>query len=104
MEGLGRLVRGESHSSARHLFARDAGRTQAERGDLDVWENREKWRAEQPTIPPEKAVFIDAYSRSLIGTRLIENSSSGRWKTTTFLSAMRAEGFIAPLGMCFMTS
>ena len=37
------------------------------------------------------------YGRSLIGTRLNEKVPSGRWETTTFLGAMRAEGFIAPL-------
>jgi transposase len=37
------------------------------------------------------------YGRSLIGTRLIERVPSGRWKTTTFLGALRANGFIAPL-------
>ena len=73
----------------------------------DVVEKREKWRVEQQSIPPEKAVFIDetwaktcmtrTYGRSLIGTRLIEKVPSGRWETTTFLGAMRAEGFIAPL-------
>lgn len=73
----------------------------------DVAAERERWRAEQSQIPPEKAVFIDetwaktcmtrTYGRSLIGTRLIEKVPSGRWQTTTFLGALRADGFIAPL-------
>lgn len=37
------------------------------------------------------------HGRSPIGTRLIERVPSGRWKTTTFLGALRADGFIAPL-------
>jgi hypothetical protein len=72
-----------------------------------VAEKREQWRATQEQIPPEKVVFIDetwaktcmtrTYGRSPIGTRLIEKVPSGRWQTTTFLGAMRAGGFIAPL-------
>ncbi|MBL8829973.1 MAG: transposase [Planctomycetaceae bacterium] len=73
----------------------------------DVAAEREKWRREQSNIPPQKAVFIDetwaktcmtrTYGRSPIGTRLIEKVPSGRWETTTFLGALRADGFIAPL-------
>jgi len=73
----------------------------------DVAERREQWRAAQQHIPPDKAVFIDetwaktnltrTYGRSPLGTRLIERVPSGRWETTTFLGALRVEGFIAPL-------
>jgi transposase len=37
------------------------------------------------------------YGRSLLGTRLVEKAPCGRWQTTTFLGALRATGFIAPL-------
>ena len=37
------------------------------------------------------------YGRSQLGSRLIEKTPSGRWQTTTFLGALRAEGFVAPL-------
>lgn len=37
------------------------------------------------------------YGRSAIGTRLVEKTPFGRWQTTTFLGALRAEGFVAPL-------
>lgn len=37
------------------------------------------------------------YGRSPSGTRVIEKVPYGRWQTTTFLGAMRADGFIAPL-------
>jgi len=73
----------------------------------DVAERRAQWRAMQAYIPPEKAVFIDetwaktcmtrTYGRSPIGTRLIEKVPSGRWQTTTFLGALRIDGFVAPL-------
>ena len=65
------------------------------------------WRASQEHIDPDKVVFIDetwaktnmtrTYGRSLLGTRLIEKVPGGRWETTTFLGALRATGFIAPL-------
>ncbi len=41
-----------------------------------------------PTMPQQ---------RSALGTRLVEKTPCGRWETTTFLGALRAEGFIAPL-------
>jgi len=37
------------------------------------------------------------FGRSLLGTRLKEKTPCSRWETTTFLGALRAEGFIAPL-------
>lgn len=37
------------------------------------------------------------YGRSQRGTRLVEKSPCSRWKTTTFLGALRATGFVAPL-------
>jgi transposase len=35
--------------------------------------------------------------RSLIGTRLVEHVPHGHWQTTTFLAAIRASGWVAPL-------
>lgn len=35
--------------------------------------------------------------RSLIGTRLVEHVPHGHWKTTTFVGAIRARGWVAPL-------
>ncbi len=73
----------------------------------DVVEQREAWRASQELIDPAKVVFIDetwaktnmtrTYGRSEVGMRLVEKTPCGRWQTTTFLGALRAEGFIAPL-------
>ena len=37
------------------------------------------------------------YGRSAVGTRGVEKTPCGRWEITTFLGALRAEGFIAPL-------
>ena len=68
---------------------------------------RTLWRASQDQIDPHKVVFIDEtwaktnmtrrYGRSPLGTRLVEKTPCGHWQTTTFLGALRAEGFIAPL-------
>lgn len=73
----------------------------------DVVEQRAAWRDSQELIDPARVVFIDetwaktnmtrTYGRSELGTRLVEQTPCGRWQTTTFLGALRAEGFIAPL-------
>ena len=68
---------------------------------------REAWHASQPAIDPNRVVFIDEtwaktnmtrrYGRSTLGTRLVEKAPCGRWQITTFLGALRATGFVAPL-------
>ena len=73
----------------------------------DVVLKRVQWRDSQAQIDPAKVVFIDEtwaktnmtrrYGRSPLGTRLVEKTPCGRWQTTTFLGALRAEGFVAPL-------
>jgi transposase len=61
----------------------------------------------QEQIDPTNVVFIDEtwaktnmtrrYGRSPLGTRLLEKTPCGRWQTTTFLGALRVQGFVAPL-------
>ena len=73
----------------------------------DVVQQRVQWHASQPAIDPNRVVFIDEtwaktnmtrrHGRSLRGTRLLEKTPCGRWQTTTFLGALRATGFVAPL-------
>ena len=74
----------------------------------DVVEQHATWRsfAGAESIPPEsfssmkrgpKPTWPVRYGRSDLGTRLVEKTPCGRWQTTTFLGALRAEGFIAPL-------
>jgi len=73
----------------------------------DVVEKRSQWRSTQQQIDPSRFIFIDetwaktnmtrTYGRSAVGTRLIQKTPNGRWQTTTFLGALRATGFIAPL-------
>jgi len=73
----------------------------------DVAFARQRWAAQQLSIDPDRAVFIDEtwaktnmtrrYGRSPRGSRLRAKAPYTRWETTTFLGAMRATGFIAPL-------
>ena len=68
---------------------------------------RGEWQSAQPQIDPGRVVFIDEtwaktnmtrrYGRSPLGTRLVEKAPCSRWQTTTFLGALRATGFVAPL-------
>jgi transposase len=94
------VQRPRAHAKKKTLIASEQDRP-------DVVEKRQQWRASQAHLPPDKVVFIDetwaktnmtrTYGRSPRGTRLIHKVPAGRWQTTTFLGAMRAEGFIAPL-------
>lgn len=78
----------------------------AEQDRPDVVEQRKAWRASQALIDPACVVFIDetwaktnmtrTSGRSELGTRLVDKTPCGRWQTTTFLGALRAEGFVAP--------
>ena len=74
----------------------------------DVVEQRTAWRASQIANRSRQSRFHrrnlgqnqhDPHLRpfSTRGTRLAEKTPCGRWQTTTFLGALRAEGFIAPL-------
>ena len=79
----------------------------AEQDRPDVAQQRQQWQSTQPQIDPGRVVFIDEtwaktnmtrrYGRSPLGTRLIEKAPCSRWQTTTFLGALRATGFVAPL-------
>ena len=79
----------------------------AEQDRPDVAAQRQQWRAEQPTLDPERLVFVDEtwastnmtrrYGRAPIGERLIGTVPYGHWQTTTFVAALRASGLTAPL-------
>ena len=79
----------------------------AEQEREDVARKRSAWKQHQKEIDPEHVVFIDetwaktnmtrTYGRSPKGTRVTERVPSGRWETTTFVGALRADGFVAPL-------
>jgi transposase len=74
----------------------------------DVAAQRERWRREvMPGLGPARLVFLDetaaktnmarTHGYAPKGRRLEGPAPYRRWQTTTFLGAMRAGGFIAPL-------
>lgn len=79
----------------------------AEQDRPDVAAKRRQWRAAQPSLDPERLVFIDEtwastnmarrYGRAPVGERLVCPVPHGHWKTTTFLAALRAGGLTCPL-------
>jgi len=72
-----------------------------------VAEARQAWRAEQPSLDPPRLVFIDetwaktnmtrARGRCARGVRLLGKVPFGRWRTTTFVAALRCDGLFAPM-------
>lgn len=70
-------------------------------------ERRAWWQVQQAGLDPERLVFIDETwaktnmtrprGRSRCGTRLVDKSPHGHWKTTTFVAALRTSGLTAPL-------
>lgn len=68
---------------------------------------RARWAAFLGTLDHERLVFLDetwakdnmtrTHGRCARGVRLYEGVPCRRWTTTTFLGAMRATGFVAPL-------
>jgi transposase len=78
----------------------------AEQDRPDVAKARAGWRDNQPSLNPAKLVFLDEtstktnmvrlYGRSERGTRLIDKTPHGHWKTSTFLAGLRHDGLVAP--------
>ena len=60
-----------------------------------------------PTLDPDRVVFIDetwaktnmtrTHGYAPKGERLVEPVPHGHWHTTTFVGALRSDGFIAPM-------
>ncbi len=79
----------------------------AEQDRPDVAAARAWWRVQQAGLDPNKLVFIDETwastsmirprGRALFGTRLIDKTPHGHWKTTTLIAGLRADGLTAPL-------
>lgn len=67
---------------------------------------RERWKAAQGALDPEKLVFVDetgantkmvrTRGRAPKGRRLIGREPWGHWKTTTFTAGLRSCGLVAP--------
>jgi transposase len=78
----------------------------AEQSRPDVAQARQDWRDMQPTLNPQKIVFIDetatktnmarTHGYAPRGKRLIAAVPHGHRKTSTFISALRHDGMTAP--------
>ena len=72
----------------------------------DVARRRERWKARQATIDPRRLVFIDetwaktnmtrTHGRCARGERLVAKAPFGKWRTLTFLAALRCDRLTAP--------
>jgi transposase len=72
----------------------------------DVAAARQRWRELQGTLDPSRLVFIDetwaktnmtrTHGRCRRGLRLKAQVPYGRWRTSTFLAALRQDGIEAP--------
>ncbi|MDE8342793.1 MAG: IS630 family transposase [Acidocella sp.] len=73
----------------------------------DIAEARREWSVRQPTLDPERLVFLDetwattnmtrTRGRAPRGKRLVGTVPHGHWYTTTSLAGLRTSGFVAPL-------
>ncbi len=79
----------------------------AEQQRPDVAAAREAWRERQPSLDPDRLVFIDETwattnmtrrcGRAPRGQRLVASVPHGHWKTSTFVAGLRSTGLTAPL-------
>jgi transposase len=71
-----------------------------------VARRRAQWKKYQGRLDPTRLVFIDetwaktnmarSHGRSRRGTRLVAHAPHGRWRTLTFLAALRCDRIDAP--------
>ncbi|HUZ74134.1 MAG TPA: IS630 family transposase [Stellaceae bacterium] len=72
----------------------------------DVARRRVRWKTHQGKLDPRRLVFIDetwaktnmtrTHGRSVRGRRLVAKAPHGRWRTLTFLAALRHDRIVAP--------
>lgn len=72
----------------------------------DVTRRRAQWKKYQGRLDPSRLVFIDetwaktnmtrSHGRAPIGQRLVAKVPHGRWRTLTFLAALRSDRIDAP--------
>jgi transposase len=94
-----RLVHAADLSFKKTLFA-------AEQDRPDVARRRERWRAYQHRLDPTRLVFIDeTWAKTNMtrlrgwapcGKKLLAKVPQGRWRTLTFLAALRCDRIDAP--------
>jgi transposase len=80
-----------------------------ERDRPDVAAARAEWTARQAGLDPARLVFIDEtwvttnmarrYGWGPTAERVAGAVPHGHWKTTTFVAALRADGFVAPMAI-----
>src|ERR671918_699357 len=78
----------------------------SEQDRADVIRRRRRWKIHQGKLDPARLVFIDetwaktnmtrTHGRCARGERLIAKVPHGRWRTMTFLAALRADRIAAP--------
>jgi DDE superfamily endonuclease len=78
----------------------------AEQNREDVAKARGVWRESQSALNSGRLIFIDETwaktnmvrprGRSERGTRLIDTTPQGHWKTSTFIAALTEDGLVAP--------
>jgi transposase len=78
----------------------------SEQDRADVARRRLRWKTHQGKLDPARLVFIDetwaktnmtrSHGRCLKGRRLIAKVPHGRWRTMTFLAALRHDRITAP--------
>jgi transposase len=78
----------------------------SEQDRADVARRRAQWKKYQDRLDPKRLVFIDEtwaktnmtrrHGRCARGTRLVAKVPHGRWRTVTFLAALRHDRITAP--------
>src|SRR5712691_6704353 len=78
----------------------------SEQDRADIARRRQRWKKYQSRLDPRRLVFIDEtwaktnmtrrHGRSLRGRRLVAKVPHGRWRTLTFLAALRCDRIAAP--------
>jgi len=94
-----RFFKREGISFKKSLYASEQDRA-------DIARRRVRWQQYQGRLDPKRLVFIDEtwaktnmtrrHGRSPRGTRLIAKLPHGRWRTLTFLAALRCDRIAAP--------
>jgi hypothetical protein len=72
----------------------------------DVARKRERWKRHQHRLDPRRLVFIDetwaktnmtrTHGRSLLGEPLLAKVPQGRWRSLTFIAALRHDRITTP--------
>ena len=108
----GQLLLRQGHSeAAEELFKREGisfkkSLYASEQDRADIARRRVRWKQYQGRLDPKRLVFIDEtwaktnmtrrHGRSPRGIRLIAKVPHGRWRTLTFLAALRCDRIAAP--------